>query len=190
MDVFLATGRLALRPFTDTESDLDLVVELDSDPEVMRYLTGGHPMTREEIRAESFERMLSGGFWATQLRATGAFLGWHCLSPVNDSPVNTADLGYRLRRSAWGKGFATEGALALVRKGFGELGYDRIIADTMSVNARSRRVLEKCGLSYVRTSFEDWPDPIAGAEQGDVEYALTREEWLERMERRERRERQ
>ncbi|MFK0296131.1 GNAT family N-acetyltransferase [Streptomyces sp. NPDC090442] len=172
----------------------------------MRYLTGGRPMTREEIRAESFQRMLPGGFWATQLRATGEFLGWHCLSPVEDSliedrqvkgsqvadgrvkgnrtkdsPVNSADLGYRLRSSAWGKGFATEGALALVRKGFGELGYDRIIADTMFVNARSRRVMEKCGLSYVRTCFGEWPDPIEGADQGDVVYALTREEWLARQ---------
>ncbi|UJB45232.1 GNAT family N-acetyltransferase [Streptomyces sp. A1-5] len=178
MDTFLTTDRLALRPFADTEADLDLVVELDSDPEVMRYITGGRPMTRDEIRADSFARMLPGGFCATHLRTTGEFLGWHCLRPLADSPAGSADLGYRLRRAAWGKGIATEGALALIDKGFGELGHDRITANTMSVNAGSRRVMEKCGLSYVRTYFEEWPYRVEGDEEGDVEYALTREEWL------------
>lgn len=180
MQTFLTTDRLTLRPFSDTEDDLDLVVELDSDPAVMRYITGGRPMTRAEIRAESFERMLRGGFWATHLRSTGEFIGWHCLRPVKGAPEGSADLGYRLRRDAWGRGFATEGALALVEKGFGELGYDRITANTMHVNAGSRRVMEKCGLSYSRTYFEEWPFPVEGAEHGDVEYVLTREEWLAR----------
>ncbi|KPC58417.1 GNAT family N-acetyltransferase [Streptomyces chattanoogensis] len=177
---FLTTARLALRPFTDAEADFDLVVELDSDPAVMRYITGGRPMTRAEIRAESFERMVRGGFWRTHLRETGEFLGWHCLRPLADGPAGTADLGYRLRTAAWGKGYATEGALALLEKGFGELGYDRITANTMAVNAGSRHVMEKCGLAYSRTYFEDWPYPVEGDEHGDVEYVLTREEWLSR----------
>ncbi|MGW2633463.1 GNAT family N-acetyltransferase [Streptomyces chattanoogensis] len=177
---FLTTARLALHPFTDTEADFDLVVELDSDPAVMRYITGGRPMTRAEIRAESFERMVRGGFWRTHLRETGEFLGWHCLRPLAGSPAGTADLGYRLRKAAWGKGYATEGALALLEKGFGELGHDRITANTMAVNAGSRHVMEKCGLAYSRTYFEDWPYPVEGDEHGDVEYVLTREEWLAR----------
>lgn len=184
METFLTTGRLALRPFADTEADLDLVVALDGDPAVMRYITGGRPMTRAEIRAESFERMLRGGFWATHLRDTGEFIGWHCLRPVGDAPVPTAELGYRLRKDAWGRGFATEGALALIGKGFRELGYDRITANTMYVNAGSRRVMEKCGLSHSRTYFEDWPHPVEGDEHGDVEYVLTRREWTARRTRR------
>ncbi|MEU1076901.1 MULTISPECIES: GNAT family N-acetyltransferase [unclassified Streptomyces] len=175
---FLTTDRLLLRPFADTPADLDLVVELDSDPEVMRYITGGRPMRREEIRAESFARMLPGGFWATHLRDTGEFIGWHCLRPGPDAPADQADLGYRLRRAAWGKGYAREGALALIEKGFAELGYTRITANTMYVNGRSRRVMERCGLTYVRTYFEEWPYSVEGDEHGDVEYALTREEWL------------
>ncbi|MEU1814984.1 GNAT family N-acetyltransferase [Streptomyces roseifaciens] len=180
MTAFLTTARLALRPFTDTEADLDLVVELDGDPEVMRYITGGRPMTRAEVRAESFERMLRGGFWATHLRDTGEFIGWHCLRPLKDAPTGSADLGYRLRKPAWGHGYATEGALALIEKGFTELGYDRITANTMYVNAGSRHVMEKCGLSHTRTYVEDWPYPVEGDEHGDVEYALTREEWSAR----------
>ncbi|WP_406508141.1 GNAT family N-acetyltransferase [Streptomyces sp. NBC_00212] len=179
MDYFLTTPRLGLRAFDDTETDLDLVVELDSDPEVMRYLTGGRPQTRAEVRAGSFERMVQaypmGGFWATHLRDTGEFIGWHCLRPMGDSP---GDLGYRLRRSAWGKGYAIEGALALIEKGFGDLGLSRITANTMYVNDRSRSVMERAGLSYVRTYFEEFEDPIPGTELGEVEYELTREDWL------------
>jgi RimJ/RimL family protein N-acetyltransferase len=137
-------------------------------------------MTRAEIRAQSFERMLDSGYWATHLRSTGEFIGWHSLHPVAEAPVPTADLGYRLRQDAWGRGFATEGALALIDKGFGELGYERITANTMHVNKGSRHVMEKCGLTYTRTYFEDWPYPVEGDEHGDVEYALTREEWLTR----------
>jgi RimJ/RimL family protein N-acetyltransferase len=54
---------------------------------------------------------------------------------------------------------------------------ERVFAHTMTVNVRSRRVMEKTGLRYVRTFFEEWPETIEGSEHGDVEYALTREEW-------------
>ena len=62
-------------------------------------------------------------------------------------------------------------------KGFRELGATRIRAETMAVNVASRRVMEKAGLRYVRTFFADWPYRIPGDEHGDVEYAITREEW-------------
>ena len=83
------------------------------------------------------------------------------------------ELGYRLRRSAWGKGYATEGSRALIRKGFTELGVRRVVAETMAVNTASRRVMEKAGLTLVRTFHQEWPDRIPGDEHGDVEYALT-----------------
>lgn len=101
-------------------------------------------------------------------------------APRPRRPPDHADLGYRLRKPAWGKGYAREGALALIQKGFGELGYTRITANTMYVNDRSRRVMERCGLTYVRTYFEEWPYSVEGDEHGDVEYALSREEWLAR----------
>ncbi len=77
-------------------------------------------------------------------------------------------------------GFATRGALALLAKGFGELGYDRITANTMFVNTGSRHVMEKCGLSYSRTYFEEWLCPVENDEYGEAEYVLAREEWLGR----------
>lgn len=86
------------------------------------------------------------------------------------------ETGYRLRRSAWGKGFATEGSRALIQKGFTEFGVQRVVASTMTVNVASRRVMEKAGLKFVRT-FQDWPEVIEGSEEGDVEYALSKAEW-------------
>lgn len=59
-----------------------------------------------------------------------------------------------------------------------ELGLPRVVATTMAVNVGSRRVLEKVGMRHVDTFFANWPDPIPGAEHGDVVYAVTREEWL------------
>ena len=87
------------------------------------------------------------------------------------------ELGYRLKKSAWGKGYATEGSQALIRKGFSELGVRRVVAQTMAVNLASRRVLEKGGLSEQRTFHHQWPEPIEGAEQGEVEYALRKADW-------------
>ena len=76
-------------------------------------------------------------------------------------------------RSAWGRGYATEGSRALVDKAFAELGARRVHASTMAVNAGSRRVMEKAGMRFVRTFVMDWPVRIEGDEEGDVEYAIT-----------------
>ena len=182
MDVFLETERLVLRRFTG--ADLDLLVELDGDPEVMRYVTGGRPTSREELRDDVlpaflryYERFPGYGFWAAVEKATGQFLGWFHLRPPEGASPDEPELGYRLRRSAWGKGYATEGSRALIRVAFTELGARRVYAETMAVNLGSRRVMEKAGLRHVRTFHGDWPYRIPGDEHGDVEYALTRAEW-------------
>src|SRR5439155_17559031 len=88
-----------------------------------------------------------------------------------------AELGYRLRFSAWGKGFATEGARALIHKAFTELPLDRVWAETMAVNTPSRRVMERAGLRHVRTYLLAFDDPIPGTEQGEVEYELWRDQY-------------
>ena len=87
------------------------------------------------------------------------------------------DPGYRLHRFAWGQGYATEGSRALIDHGFTALGVRRVVAETMFVHTASRRVMEKCGLRLVRTFHADWPVHIPGDEHGDVEYAITRDEW-------------
>ena len=118
--------------------------------------------------------------WAAVEKSTGEFLGWFLFRVRDDTNSDQLALGYRLRKSAWGKGYATEGSRALIDKGFREQGVQRVTAETMVVNSRSRRVMEKCGLSLVRIFHQEWPDsdPIEGSELGDVEYAMTRAEWL------------
>jgi RimJ/RimL family protein N-acetyltransferase len=181
--IILETPRLALRQFT--EDDVDNLSDLNSDPEVMRYLTGGRPTPREEIRDQIipfhlavYDRLDRLGTWAAESAVTGEFLGWFHLRPGHGSDdITNIELGYRLRRSAWNKGYATEGSRALISMGFTDLGAQRVFAHTMTVNIASRRVMEKCGLTLVRTIPYGGAFAIEGAEHGVVEYALTKPEW-------------
>lgn len=189
MRIFLQTDRLTLRHFT--EADEDNLFELNSDPEVMRFLTGGRPTPRDKVRTRTiptflayYERFEGFGFWAAQETATGQFLGWfHFRPPLPEaSPPAWLDgdqieLGYRLRRSAWGKGYATEGSRALIDKGFAEFGLQRVVAETTIDNWGSRHVLEKSGLTFVGTFSCDGLEAFDEGEPDHVEYALTRPDW-------------
>lgn len=181
VDAFIETDRLVLRRFT--LDDLELLVELDGDPQVKRYIDDGAAVDRQEL-AETlawwlryYERYDGYGFWAAVRKSSGEFLGWFHLRPGEGDEVDEPELGYRLRRQAWGRGYATEVSRALVDKAFAELGAQRVHASTMAVNAASRRVMENAGLRYVRTFHADWPVRIPGDEQGDVEYAIDRIQW-------------
>jgi RimJ/RimL family protein N-acetyltransferase len=195
MEVFLETERLVLRRFT--AADADHLVELDGDPEVMRYLTGGAPTPRAVIERDILPRFLSYdersagyGFWAAIEKATGDFLGWFSFRPPDGAGPDEVELGYRLRRAAWGKGYATEGSRALIRKGFAELGVRRVLATTYQDNFASRRVMEKVGMALVRTYRLTPADLAAGGtfhttaqevwDGDDVEYALERADWERR----------
>lgn len=180
----METDRMLLRRLT--LADEGNLFALDSDPEVMHYLTGGRGTPLKVIRTKMLPRMMGHhesderhrglGYWAAIERSSGEFLGWFGLAGEN-AERGDAELGYRLRRSAWGQGYATEGARELVHLCFAELGVRRAFAHTMAVNLASRRVLEKAGLTHVRTYFEDWSDPIEGSELGEVEYELRFEDW-------------
>jgi RimJ/RimL family protein N-acetyltransferase len=185
VQVFLETEHLVLRRFTT--ADVDHLVELDSDPDVMRYITGGRPTPRDEIVTDFlpaflgyYERFAGYGFWAAVEKPSGQFLGWFHFRPPADGSPGEVELGYRLRKSAWGKGYGTEGSRALIRKGFTELGVQRVMAGTMAVNLASRRVMEKAGLVLVRAFHQPWPYVIEGAEHGGVEYALSKTAWEQR----------
>jgi RimJ/RimL family protein N-acetyltransferase len=182
VDIVLKTPRLTLRQFT--EGDVGNLFDLNSDPGVMRYLNGGRPTPREELRDEVipfhlavYERLDRLGTWAAEASATGEFLGWFHFRPGLSSDITNIDLGYRLRRSAWNMGYATEGSRGLINMGFTELGIERVFGHTMTVNAASRRVMEKCGLTLVRTTLYEGPEVIEGSEHGEVEYAVTKLEW-------------
>jgi RimJ/RimL family protein N-acetyltransferase len=180
--IVLTTRRLTIRKFT--EDDVDNLLNLNSDSAVMRYL--GRPPPREVLRDEIipfhlgvYQRLDRLGTWAAESADNGEFLGWFHFRPGSDGDITNIDLGYRLRRSTWNKGYATEGSRALIRMGFTDLGVQRVFAHTMTVNAASRRVMEKCGLALVHTTRYAGPDAdiIDGAEHGEVEYALTKAEW-------------
>lgn len=180
----LRTARLALRRFTT--SDVDLLVELDSDPEVMRFITGGVPTPRAIVERDvlpgvlrDYERLGGLGWWAAELlgERDGEFVGWLGLRPPGPDRLDEPELGYRLRRAAWGRGLASEGARALVDRAFRDLGARRVFAQTMAVNTASRRVMERAGLTYLRTLHPHFDDPIPGTEHGEVEYELQREDW-------------
>ncbi len=150
----------------------------------MRYLTGGRPTPREEIQDQIlpfhlgvYEQLDRLGTWAAESTGTGEFLGWFHLRPGPGTDISNIELGYRLRRSAWNKGYATEGSRALINMGFTDLGVERVFGHTMTVNTASWRVMEKCGLTLVRTTPYERADIIEGAEHGEVEYALTKPEW-------------
>jgi RimJ/RimL family protein N-acetyltransferase len=180
VDVHLETERLVLRRFT--AGDVEALVGLDSDVEVMRFLTG-QPTPRDEIEQKVLPGILATyelhpglGTFAAHEKATGRFAGWFGLQPTRDPW--TVDVGYRLRREVWGRGYATEGTRALVDHAFRDLGVQRVVADTMAVNAKSRRVMVKAGLRFVRVFHVHFDDPLPGTEYGEVEYALDRAAWL------------
>ena len=155
MEVFLETERLLLRQFTP--DDVNNLVNLDSDPEVMRFITGGATTTREEVEQVDlpafmsyYDRCNGYGFWAAMDKSTGRFLGWFHLRPQPGDPVDRPELGYRLLREVWGMGYGTEGARALIRKGFTDLGAERVVATAFRDNLASRRVMEKSGMKLAR----------------------------------------
>ena len=191
MGVEFETARLRARRFTP--ADVPLLVELDSDPEVMRYLSGGRPTPEAVVRERILPRILAEydrrclGTFALEVKATGQFIGWVSLRTVGHEP-GVAELGYRLRRGAWGHGFATEAATAVIDRAFAFGSIRRVVATTYEENLPSRRVMERLGMRFVR-SFRLSAEEAAAADSfepgggepwdgEDVEYAIERHDWL------------
>lgn len=177
MQVYLDTERMILREFT--LDDVDNLVDLDSDPQVTKYINGGLPSSKEYIQESVMPRIMDyyarldrQGIWAVEGRDTKEFIGWFHLRPNRAAPDET-ELGYRLKRKYWGKGLATEGSHALIKKGFEELGSSIIVAIADPDNGASRRVMEKVGMQYLG-DFEE-PDGFVV-----VKYGLTAEDYFKR----------
>lgn len=177
----LQTERITLVPLTDEHFELE--VELDSDPEVQRFIMG-EARTREQIarahgmRMETAKPVDGLGFWMGFV--DGEFVGFWNLDPAgwaDDAVIpGVAEMGFRLIPSQWGKGLAVEGARELLRHAFEDLGFTRVFTLTMTVNERSQKTSAGAGMTYVRTFFDDREGP-AGIEHGGVEYAISAEEW-------------
>jgi RimJ/RimL family protein N-acetyltransferase len=179
----LETGRITLVPLSDEH--LEHEVELDSDPEVLRYLSP-RARTSKEVEAKHGERLARAllvdglGLWAGF--DAGDFIGlWMLQPPHGPSQAEVpgeADLGYRLLRRHWRQGYAKEGSIELLRHGFEDLGLSRIFAQTMAVNAASRATMESLGMRFVRGFREEFDEYVAGAEHGEVEYEQRAADWL------------
>lgn len=166
----LETARLRLRLFTP--ADLDRMCEITRNPDVMRYIGYGHPLTREETQT-NLDMIMNGfrrrgyGRWALESRDTGALIGYCGLSSGN--PEVGIELAYMLARAEWGKGLALEAGRASLRYGFETLGVDSVAGLTLGGNTRSRTVLERLGMKFVRDAhYYDF---------ACVHYAIAREDW-------------
>jgi RimJ/RimL family protein N-acetyltransferase len=178
----LQSDRITLVPLSGAH--LELEVELDSDPEVMRYLTG-RARTREQVMAAHQLRLATAepvpglGFWVGFVEEQ--FVGWWLLEPpgwADHRPVEgQAELGYRLLRRYWRQGYASEGSRELLRHAFEDLGLRRVSAQTMTVNTGSRATMAAVGLQHIRTFHDDVDEGLAGADLGGVEYAITSDQW-------------
>lgn len=157
MQIFVETERLILREILP--SDDKGMLELDSDPEVQRFV-GNKPIKSLQearqmiafIRSQYQENGI--GRWAVVEKESNRFVGWAGLKlvkePTNDH-INFYDLGYRLIRRYWGRGYATEAANASLRYGFEQLGLEQVYGMCDVANVASRKVLEKVGLKLVGT---------------------------------------
>ena len=147
----LETARLRLRMFRP--DDLDALSGITRDPEVMRYIGPGEPLTRDETDLnmqsiiKAFRRR-GFGRWAVVKKDAGALVGYCGLS-LGHEDVGV-ELAYLFARTEWNKGLATEAASACMRYGFEHLGRDSIAALTRHENTRSRRVMERLGMRYQR----------------------------------------
>jgi RimJ/RimL family protein N-acetyltransferase/SAM-dependent methyltransferase len=171
----LTTERLRLEPLGREHADH--IVALNADPEVMRFITG-RPLPAEQSLASLPELVADQdglGFWAGF--EGDDFVGVWFLIPDPERP-GAGEVGYRLPRAAWGRGLATEGSRALLDHGFDTAGLDRVWAETMTVNAASRAVMDRLGMTYERSLPGE--EPVAGWEQGEVVHGIDRATWAAR----------
>lgn len=179
MKFYIETDRLILRELL--ESDVEGMYELDSNPEVHRYL-GNNPIKEKNqilpiIQYVSQQYIENGiGRWAVIEKTSNAFIGWSGLKLVKETRnqhTHYYDLGYRFIQKYWGKGYATESALASLNYGFGELNLETIFAAAQAENIASNKILQRCGLVLINQYLED----------GQLEnwYQMSKAQWLDRI---------
>ena len=164
----LRTGRLLLRRWR--EADRDPFASLNADPKVMEYFP--EPLTRKDSdtlveRIEAGFEQHGFGLWAVEVVATGELIGFTGLAvPAFEAHFTPAvEVGWRLKRSAWGHGYATEGARAALAHGFDTAALHEIVSFTPENHLRSRAVMQRIGMSH---------DPSGGFERPHLPPALRR----------------
>lgn len=176
----LRTPRLRLRGWTD--DDRRPYAEMNADPVVMEHFP--NPLTAEQSDAH-VDHVLTHwerhgcGLWAVEITGLQAFIGFVGLSiPTFEADfMPCVEVGWRLTRAAWGHGYATEGARAALAFGFGTLGIPEIVSFTTTQNTRSRRVMEKLGMTHDPADDFDHPRTPGWSGQRHVLYRLSSEAW-------------
>jgi RimJ/RimL family protein N-acetyltransferase len=168
----LTTPRLRLEPFDDHH--LEGLRQLNSDSQVMRYVTG-RPETPEEtaaliVRVKSSWRDLGHSWWAFIDRDAGQLIGSGCIQHIQRDTVNPLEIGWRLLPAVWGKGYASEAARAMADFAFNVLSAPQLLSVCHQDNADSARVMQKLGMRY--RGIEHWYNTDT------LVYAMRRDEWM------------
>jgi RimJ/RimL family protein N-acetyltransferase len=174
------TPRLRLR--TWRESDRKPFAALNADPVVMEFFPS--PQTRSSSDAsidmwQSQFELQGWSNWAVELRSSGQFIGFTGLSvPRRALPFSPCvEVGWRLAREHWGRGYATEAARAALEVGFRRLVLAEIVSFTAIANVRSRAVMERIGMRNTHQDFEHPGVPVGHALRLHCLYRIGREEW-------------
>jgi RimJ/RimL family protein N-acetyltransferase len=169
VSVSLSTGRLLLRPWRD--EDVAAFEELSADPDVMEYLL---PLPGWVDRKCAHWEKYGFGQWVVEIPGEASFIGVVGLETVSYEAhfIPAVEVAWRLARAYWGKGYATEAARAALEYGFEELGLDVIVALTVPANWRSRRVMERLGMTRAPEDDFDHPRLPQGPLKRHVLYRL------------------
>ncbi|CAN5744061.1 GNAT family N-acetyltransferase [soil metagenome] len=173
----LSTERLVLRRWT--EADRDPFAAMNADPEVMRYFPGTLSREHSDALVDRFERgFATDGFsqWVVEVKGGPAFLGFAGIwrLPDTNPHAGAVEVGWRLARGAWHRGYATEAARAAVAYGFDVVGLSEIVSMTAAVNRPSRAVMERLGMTCDLADDFDHPAVATGPLRRHVLYRLRR----------------
>lgn len=180
----IKTNRLILRPWRKT--DLEPFAALNADAQVMEHLPSSLSKEESALMMKRMQAKIEEkgwGFWAVSLETNGEFIGFigmndleHTLFPAPFTPA--VEIGWRLAYPFWGKGYATEGALACLKYGFDTLHLQEIVSFTATQNMRSRAVMERIGMhSYPKDDFDHPNLPNGHKLKRHVLYRLEAKEW-------------
>jgi RimJ/RimL family protein N-acetyltransferase len=179
----LETERLLLRQWRD--EDYAPFAALNADPRVMEHFPSTLERAASDRLADIARQAIARngwGLWAVELRATGAFIGFvglqHAPTELPFSPA--VELGWRIAQPYWGRGYAPEAAREAIRIGFERIALEALVAFTAVGNTKSRRVMAKLGMRYVR-DFEHPRLPEGHPLRAHCLYRITREAWQNRV---------
>ena len=177
----LTTQRLILRPWR--EDDLEPFAALNADPEVMRFFPRLLDREQSDAMAHRIGSRVADegwGLWAAEVKDGAPFIGFIGLQPIPFEAHFTPalEVGWRLDKAHWGRGYAPEGARAALDHAFGVLGYDEVVSMTTPANLPSQRVMQKLGLTRDPADDFDHPNLPEWEHKRHVLYRIRREAWL------------